>query len=115
MLQFVKRRVPPFNNTREFNKRFEFASRGTDLEIREEKMQKWLDDLSSKFESDCTTSLQKSLKKIKTVEDITSKINIKLDILDQMVYFNILGRYLAIVELKSNPLKEFAEKYKKVY
>ncbi|CAM3399200.1 phage minor head protein [Pseudostreptobacillus hongkongensis] len=72
-------------------------------------MQKWLDDLSSKFESDCTTSLQKSLKKIKTIEDITSKINIKLDILNQMVYFNILGRYLAIVELKSNPLKEFAE------
>lgn len=99
-----KRRYPPLA----FSKRVEFANKLTDSEYRESKIIEWIKELESKYVLDYTTTLSKKLKRIKTIDDI-DKLSVNVNLERYLIDFNILGRYLASVELKTNYKAEFED------
>ena len=80
----------------------------TDFEYREAKVQDWLNELETKYSKDYSTKLEEKLKKIKDIKDLEN-IDIDVDISEDLINFNILGKYLAVMELKTDFKKEFAE------
>ena len=80
----------------------------TDFEYREAKVQDWLNELETKYSKDYSTKLEEKLKKIKDIKDLEN-IDIDIDISEDLINFHILGKYLAVMELKTDFKKEFAE------
>ena len=80
----------------------------TDFEYREAKVQDWLNELETKYSKDYSTKLEEKLKKIKDIKDLEN-IDIDIDISEDLINFHILGKYLAVMELKTDFKKEFAK------
>ena len=80
----------------------------TDFEYREVKVQDWLNELETKYSKDYSTKLEEKLKKIKDIKDLEN-IDIDIDISEDLINFHILGKYLAVMELKTDFKKEFAK------